>query len=159
MVTDIDVKLQPLGQALIQAHQWLSASLLNLMHERGHRELTRTHLTFFNSLNCGMTHASDVARRMGITRQAVYKVTKELQKLGILELVDDPEDGRQKIISMTKRGERIALDARECLDLIEAQLAGQIGRRNLEILKTVLAKDWGPVIEGDCSEPGPKAVE
>jgi len=149
MAADFDVKLLPLGQALIQAHQWLSASLLNLMHERGHPELTSAHLTFFNSLNCGMTHASEVARRMGISRQAVYKVTKELQKLGILELVDDPEDGRQKIISMTKRGERIALDARECLELVEAQLADQIGRRNLDVLRAALAKDWGPVIEGN----------
>lgn len=147
MAADFDVTLQPLGQALIQAHQWLSTSLLNLMHERGHRELTSAHLTFFNSLNCGMTHASDVARRMGITRQAVYKVTRELQRLGILDLVDDPEDGRQKIISMTKRGEQIALDARECLERVEAQLADQIGRRNLEVVRDALAKDWGPVIE------------
>ena len=145
MTAEIGVQ-PPLGQSLIQAHQWLATGLLNLMHERGHSELTSAHLTFFTNLNCGMTHASDVARRMGITRQAVYKITKELQKSGILDLVDDPDDGRQKIIAMTERGERIALDARECLTIVEKHLADQIGQDNLDVLRNALARDWGPVV-------------
>ena len=81
---------QSLGQAMINANQWISSSLLNLMRMRGHSNLTGAHLTFFSSLNCGLTHASEVARRMGITRQAVYKVTKELQRMDILRLEEDP---------------------------------------------------------------------
>ena len=140
---------QPLGQSLIQAHQWLSGSLLNLMHQRGHTDLTSAHLTFFNSLNCGMTHASEVARRMGISRQAVYKTTKGLQKLGALQLIEDPEDGRQKVISMTQRGERIALDARACLDVVEEQLAKKIGQKKLELLRSALMADWGPELQDE----------
>lgn len=137
----------PLGQTLIQAHQWFSTSLLNLMHAKGHLLLTSAHLTFFNSLNCGMTHASEVARRMGISRQAVYKVTRDLQKHGVLELIDDPNDGRQKVIAMTKLGEQIALDARECLVAVEAQLATRIGNKDLESLRAALAKDWGVAMQ------------
>lgn len=61
---------------------------------------------------------------MGITRQAVYKVTKELQRMDILRLEEDPSDRRQKIICMTPLGETIALDARASL-----------------------IKDWGPIIQ------------
>lgn len=147
MTNSVPPVAQPLGQALIHAHQWLSASLLNLMHERGHTELTSAHLTFFNSLNCGMTHASEVARRLGITRQAVYKITKGLQQIGALELKEDPDDGRQKVIAMTKHGERIALDARDCLSLVEHHLSRQIGPGKLETLRASLAMDWGPALE------------
>jgi len=136
----------PLGQTLINAHQWFSSSLLQLMHLRGHEDLTDAHLTFFCSLNCGLTHASEVARRMGITRQAVYKTTKELQRVGVLELLDDQADGRQKVISMTPQGERIAIDARECLDLVEAQLIQRIGKQNFDALRQILKQDWGPSI-------------
>ena len=136
----------PLGQTLINAHQWFSSSLLQLMHSRGHKDITAAHLTFFCSLNCGMTHASEVARRMGITRQAVYKTTKELQRLGVLELLDDPADGRQKVISMTSQGERIARDARDCLDLVEGQLIRRIGNQNFNALRHILQQDWGPSI-------------
>ena len=115
---------QSLGQAMINANQWISSSLLNLVRMRGHSNLTGAHLTFFSSLNCGLTHASEVARRMGITRQAVYKVTKELQRMDILRLEEDPSDRRQKIICITPLGETIALDARASL-----------------------IKDWGPIIQ------------
>ena len=83
---------------------------------------------------------------MGITRQAVYKTTKELQRIGVLELLDDQADGRQKVISMTPQGERIAIDARECLDLVEAQLVQRIGKQNFDALRQILKQDWGPSI-------------
>ena len=134
----------PLGQILLKASQWISSGMLHLMHERGHTQLGQVHLTFFSHLNCGITQASDVARRMGISRQAVYKITKELQEMEILTLESDPEDGRQKIISMTKRGEQVALDSRDCLDVIEARLTEKIGQENFDMLFSVLSAEWGP---------------
>lgn len=128
------------------ADQWLSSSLLHLMHARGHEDLTGAHLAFFAFLECGLTHASDVARRMGITRQAVFKVTRDLQRRGVLRLEEDPRDRRQKIIRMTDRGERVALDARACLEEIEARLAERLGAATLAELRTALGRDWGPVL-------------
>jgi DNA-binding MarR family transcriptional regulator len=136
----------PLGQALISANQWMSTSLLNLMRKRGHRDLSSAHLTFFCHLNCGITQASEVARRMGISRQAVYKVTRELQRMGALELREDPDDRRQKIICMTKLGERIALDARATLEEVEAHLKKKIGAQRFHSLREVLRQDWGPQV-------------
>lgn len=137
---------QPLGQLLINATQWMSVSLLHLMRARGHSDLSSAHLAFFCSLDCGTTHASNVARRMGISRQAVYKTTKELQHLGVLELLVDPSDRRQKVISMTKRGERIALDARASMAEVEKHLEDQIGIRALNQLTSALADNWGPIV-------------
>lgn len=146
---------QPLGQALINANQWMSASLLHLMKAMGHDDLTGTHLTFFCHLNCGITHASELARRMGISRQAVYKVTQELQRLGALELKEDPKDKRQKTICMTDLGERVALDARSAMEEVEAHLRIVVGARRFENLAQILRLDWGPYIgseEGEVDE-------
>ncbi len=135
-----------LGQALMTADQWLSASLLRLMRARGHTDLTGAHLAFFAFLECGLTHASDVARRMGISRQAVYKVTRDLERIGVLRLEEDPTDRRQKVIHMTPRGNQVALDARASLAEIEARLAERIGRDSVEQLRAALARDWGTVL-------------
>lgn len=143
----------PLGQALISANQWMSASLLHLMEARGHRDLTGAHLTFFCHLNCGVTHASEVARRMGISRQAVYKVTQELQRMGALELREDRGDKRQKTICMTELGERIALDARSAMDEVEAHLKRELGAGSFDRMAGVLRLDWGPSLG---SEGGPE---
>lgn len=139
----MDTDRQPLALALVDANHWMSTSVLNLMHARGHTELTTSHLLFFYSLDCGLTHASAVARRMGSTRQAVYKTTKELQRLSILELLPAPDNKRQKVISMTPRGERVALDARECVASIEKHLAKQLGETVMRQMLDALGADWG----------------
>lgn len=137
---------EPLGQALINANQWLAASLLHLMEARGHRDLTSAHLTFFCHLNCGVTQASEVARRMGISRQAVYKFTQELQRLGALELQEDPDNKRRKTICMTDLGERIALDARAAMDEVEQHLRDVVGVENFESMAAILRLNWGPYL-------------
>lgn len=155
-----DVSRQDLGTPLVQlfadANQWILANLVQLMADKGHTSLTAKDLVFFSHLDCGVTQASAVARRMGVTRQAVYKSTKHLQTTGVLELIADPDDQRQKIISMTPMGEQIALDARASLKEIEAHLVGKIGGKSLSQLKATLAKDWGQM-ERLCAAGGPRA--
>ena len=120
--------------------------MLNLMSLRGHESLTSTHLTFISNLDCGKTHAAEVARRMGISRQAVYKITRELQKLGILTLEIDPADKRQKTVNMTSLGEKVVTDARACLGEIELELTSRIGRKHFNQLSTSLRQEFGPIL-------------
>ena len=113
------------------------------MAERGHADLTSAHLMFLSNLDCGDTHASEVARRMGVSRQAVYRSTRELQRLKVLRLEIDADRKTQKIIRMTKHGQQVVLDARSCLDTIEVALGQRIGSRDLVKLAAILGKDWG----------------
>lgn len=133
----------PLVQLLAGAHHWVLANLVRLMAEKGHTSLTGKDLVLFSHLDCGVTQASAVARRMGVTRQAVYKSTKHLQMTGALELKADPDDQRQKIIDMTPLGEKIAVDARSSLAEIETYLTGKIGVTSVDQLKDSLKLDWG----------------
>jgi len=136
-----------LGQLLMHGQQWVTSSLVNLMTARGHARLTSAHLMFLNNLDCGVTHASEVARRMGVSRQAVYRSTRELQKLGVLGLEVDPARKTQKIIRMTEYGQRVALDARACLDEIETALKKRLGKGDLEALASALGREWGPPLD------------
>lgn len=131
-----------LGQLLMQAQQWITLSLLNLMAVRGHQQLTAAHLMFLNNLDCGTTHASEVARRMGVTRQAVFRSTRELQKLGVLKLETDAMRKTQKIIRMTDQGLKVVSDARACLAKIEKTLEKRLGKKDLNSLSTILIRDW-----------------
>jgi DNA-binding MarR family transcriptional regulator len=138
-----------LGLLLMGGQQWLTSSLLHLMAQRGHGDLTTAHLMFLSNLDCGDTYASEVARRMGVTRQAVYRTTRELQRLKILTLETDPTRKTQKVIRMTAHGQRVVGDARACLDEIEAALQLRIGERDLTELAMVLSKEWGPPLGSD----------
>jgi DNA-binding MarR family transcriptional regulator len=128
----------------MNGQQWVTAGLLHLMSLRGHDKLTAAHLMFLNNLDCGATYASEVARRMGISRQAVSRTTRELQSLRILKLGVDPLRKTQKIIHMTAHGERVVLDARACLDEVETVLKLRLGVRDVAKLSAILNCDWGP---------------
>jgi DNA-binding MarR family transcriptional regulator len=110
------------GLVLFALQQRLSKDIATLVMERGHKGITAAHILFLSNLECGNTHASAVARRMGISRQAVYRSTRELQSFGVLELLDDPERRNQKIIAMTDKGKALVLEAQDCLGIVEARL-------------------------------------
>jgi DNA-binding MarR family transcriptional regulator len=140
-----------LGQRLLNAQQWTFQGVLNLMAERGHAEFTVTHLMFLANLDCGATHAALVARRLGVTRQAVYRTTRELQELDVLALESDPQRRNQKVIRMTPRGLKVVAIARACLDEVEAAIRDRIGHRDFDRLASILGRDWGPVIGAEVS--------
>jgi DNA-binding MarR family transcriptional regulator len=141
-----------LGQLLLSAQQWTFQGVLNLMAERGHAEFTVAHLMFLANLDCGVTHAALVARRLGITRQAVYRTTRELQDLDVLALESDPQRRNQKVIRMTPRGLKVVSIARACLDEVEAAIRARIGHRDFDRLASILSRNWGPVVSADLSQ-------
>ena len=134
---------KPLGLLLVDADQWMGQQVMILMAARGHK-LSASEFGFLANLDCGETHASSVARRMGISRQAVYRTTRALQDQGLLKLLDDPERGNQKIVSMTDQGKAFVTAARECLAEAEAELARRIGDDHVAALKAALSAPWGP---------------
>lgn len=134
-----------LGQLLLNAQQWTFQGVLHLMATRGHAEFTVAHLMFLANLDCGVTHAASVARRLGVTRQAVYRTTRELQELDVLALESDPQRRNQKIIRMTPRGVEVVSVARDCLDAVEATIRDRIGRRDFDQLALILSRIGGPL--------------
>ncbi len=47
---------------------------------------------------------ADVARNMGLTRQAVQRLSNEMQADGLLQSEDNPNHKRAKLISLTAKG-------------------------------------------------------
>ena len=47
---------------------------------------------------------ADVARNMGLTRQAVQRLSNEMQADGLLQSEDNPNHKRAKLISLTEKG-------------------------------------------------------
>ena len=65
---------------------------------------------------------SELARRRGITRQAVHQHVRGLVARGYVRLEDDPEDRRSKVVRRAARG--AALDA--ALARIKRDMQGQV---------------------------------
>ena len=78
---------------------------------------------------------TDLAERARLTKQAVGEAVAELEQLGYIERVPDPEDGRAKIIRLTARGEDAARMGRRLFAEIEAEWAERFGEERIADLR------------------------
>jgi DNA-binding MarR family transcriptional regulator len=77
---------------------------------------------------------TDLAARMGISKQAVGQLVDELEQMGAVERVADPSDGRAKLIRFsTKRGSSL-LDGLAHLQKLERELGETIGAKRMAAL-------------------------
>ena len=97
----------------------------------------------FPYLDAEGTRPADLARRLGITRQSAQTLVRGLVHKGLVELVDDPDDGRAKRIRLTASGKRAVPLALETFAQLERELSKRIGTRNVAQLRSALEADWG----------------
>jgi len=124
-------------------------SLTTQLHKEKFEGLTPKQLVFMGELDCGANHASELARRLGITRQAVHKTIQELQRLGWLDVLPHPEYGNQKVIEFTIEGERMMSRARAHFATIDTILCNRFGEAALDTLEEILTS---PAIEDIVAE-------
>ena len=142
-LTRLDISPPALSLLMQTGTRWIYQSVLNILHDRGYDALTVSHLSFLASLDCGQTQASKVAKRLGITRQAVYRTTTDLQNQGFLTLETNPTLRNQKQIAMTTMGMKLANDARDALGMAEAEFVHRTGLNSIEELRGWLDVDLG----------------
>jgi DNA-binding MarR family transcriptional regulator len=117
-----DSRMLRLFQACRQLQEQLTETLVARLRARAYQGVTAGHLTFLAELECGENHAAELARRTGISRQAVHKQVKELAALGLLDERPDPRRRNQRTIVFTDRGIQLIADARAILAEMDAEL-------------------------------------
>lgn len=134
---------EPLTVLLQAASQSILRDLLARLRARGYPKVTDSHLILFGNLDCGATHAAQIAQRMRVSRQAISKTLRELQSLDLVRMEDDPQRRNQKLVVMTALGMQFATDARGALNDVEAVLADHFGREAVNQLRKSLEQCWG----------------
>jgi len=130
-------------QLLERGHTWFQEGLLAACRARGWRSLGRADLRLLANLNCGTTYSSELARRLGVSRQAVGKLVKNLVKEGLVKLETDPDQRNMKRIVITSEGGKWIDEAVGELDRMERSLAERLGEEKLAVLREALEADWG----------------
>lgn len=128
---------------LLEAFYWYDESLRNYLQQHGWPEVTRPQSIIMVNIIQGVNRPSDIARRIGVSRQAVHEVVNQMVEAKYVNLRTDPEDGRAKIIVITKLGMRRRKDAQAAMRAITAQLARRIGKHNVASLVAAFDEDWG----------------
>lgn len=131
---------------LLQGFEWFDESLQRSLQARGWPQLTQPESSVMIHVILGVNHPSEIARSMGLTRQAVHVTIKQVVRKGIFELRDDPHDRRSKIVALTTTGHAMRRDAQTTVRYLAEQLAARIGQDYVDGLRAAFDKDWGPPI-------------
>lgn len=113
--------------------------------------LRPAHMQVLPHLDLQGTRATEIARRMGISKQAVGELLDEIEAFGVIERVPDPTDGRARIVRFTEAGRAGLLVGLGVLAGIEAELAARIGADTVARLKADLSVAL-PTIEAMASD-------
>lgn len=102
-------------------HEQMARYLSSGLRKQGYDSASASVLNFLSTLECGVNTGSEIARKLGVSRQMVAKTVKSLCQVGYLIQVDG--SGRQKHILFTERGEHLMSDARQLLADLDLRLA------------------------------------
>lgn len=98
------------------------------------------HTTLLPHIDLDGTRQTEIARRAGITKQAVGQLIDELVAVGMLARAPDPDDGRAHRVRFTDAGLAQLLAGLDVLDTIEVDLGAGIGAMTLDRLRRDLSK-------------------
>ncbi len=128
---------------LLQAFCWFDDGLQAFLQKRGWAHVTRPQSMVMVNVLTGVRRPSEIARNVGVSRQAIHTTITQMVQMGMLEMRDDPADKRSKIVALSPKGHTMRKDADTAVDALTAELIRRIGKENVANLSKAFAADWG----------------
>jgi DNA-binding MarR family transcriptional regulator len=106
---------------------------------RGHADVRPVHDFAIRAIAAGADTASELGRRLSITKQSAAKTIAVLQERGYVARDTDPADARRKRLQVTALGFDVLRQGEMIFDELRDQWARRIGAAELETFETQLA--------------------
>jgi DNA-binding MarR family transcriptional regulator len=130
----------PLAMNISALFDALVEALHTVLPAAGFADIRPTHsINLFRVIDAEGTRPTVLARRAGVTPQAMAEIVRYLEDHGYAARLPDPGDGRARIVRLTPRGREAAVAARVCTDL-EAKWEEHLGGRQMTQLRTMVGE-------------------
>jgi DNA-binding MarR family transcriptional regulator len=107
---------------------------------RGHPGVRASHEFALRAIDGGADTASELGRRLSVSKQAAAKTIAVLEDLGYVSREADAGDARRKRVHVTPRGREMVAIGGVLFDEVRERWAAQIGAEQLEALETDLGR-------------------
>lgn len=103
------------------------------------------------------TRSTEVARRLGVSKQAVGRKIKALVDRGFVACVSDPTDGRAFLVNFTAEGLRFMAEIHAGIRHVERELERELGARKLRAMREGLSEmAYGRKRKPDATAEAPR---
>lgn len=120
------------GQLLVRLLQRFRGELFEVIGSSDFSDIREAHLQVFGNLRGEGVRLTTLAARAQLSLTATSELVDDLQRLGYLERVRDPSDGRARLIRPTARGAAALTAAGHRVAEIETRWADIAGGDDLD---------------------------
>lgn len=109
------------------------------LSRRGYPELRPSQEFALRAISGGANSASELGRRLSISKQAAAKTISVLEERGFVGRLDDATDSRRKLLTVTPLGHKVMAQGEAIFDELRAAWALKIGEPALDRLQSELS--------------------
>jgi DNA-binding MarR family transcriptional regulator len=114
------------------------------MRANGHPDLTLAQKQVIVALPLVGARITELAARVGVTKQAMMKLVDALEVQGYVERMDDPHDARAKLVRFSRAGLRLLESGLEAVSELETEYTEVLGRAGMDRLQ----RDLSALVKG-----------
>lgn len=131
-----------IGALLRVPAQAIHRRIINELNTAGFKELRVPHMAVLQFPGPDEVRPGLLAERAGMSKQAMNQLLRSLERLGYLARSDAPDEGRARIVRLTKRGRAAYAKIHEILRDIEREWIAELGPKRFTQLKELLLRVW-----------------
>ena len=135
-----------IGALLRVPSQAIHRRIIKELNAAGFDELRLPHIAVLQYPGPDGLRPSALAERAGISKQAMNQLLKSLEGFGYLHRSDVKDEGRTRVVRLTRRGRDAYFRIYDILLKVESEWAAELGSKQFVQLKELLAIVWdGPL--------------
>jgi DNA-binding MarR family transcriptional regulator len=134
-----------LALLLLGGYRTLVESVVAELADRGYDDVRPVHDFAMRAIESGADNASELGRRLAVSKQAAAKTIAVLLERGYVRRGADPDDARRKRVEVTPLGREVMRQGEAAFDELRTNWARRIGAEELAELERRLA-----VLVGDA---------
>jgi DNA-binding MarR family transcriptional regulator len=131
-----------IGALLRVPAQAIHRRIIKELNAAGFEELRVPHMAVLQFPGPDSVRPSVLAERAGISKQAMNQLLRSLEALGYLARSDAPDEGRARIVRLTKRGRTAYAKIHDILRAVEHEWTAELGAKRFAELKGLLIRIW-----------------
>ena len=143
-----------LALLLLGAFRSLADAATDELANRGYPDFRPVHDFAMRAIAAGADNASELGRRLSVSKQAAAKTILVLQERGYVARDADPQDARRMRLQVTKLGWRVLQTGETIFDDLRTRWEQRVGSAELAKVEKVLTKLVGSLPQPVNGENG-----
>jgi DNA-binding MarR family transcriptional regulator len=131
-----------IGALLRVPAQAVQRRIIQGLNEAGFEDLRMPHMAVLQYPGPDGVRPGMLAERAGMSKQAMNQLLRSLEGLGYIVRSDAPDEGRARIVRLTKRGRAAYARIHDILGDIEREWNAELGTERFGRLKELLFRVW-----------------